>query len=94
MVIINKAGTETLAIQILEYLAGDGEQLQRFMALTGIEIDDIRQMSGTPELSVALFDYILGNEPTLLSFTSERAIAPESILKARHFLEPPIESSM
>ncbi|MBL4892737.1 MAG: DUF3572 domain-containing protein [Rhizobiaceae bacterium] len=91
---MNETNAKAVAIQILEYLAGDQEQLSRFMALTGIEASEMRQMAGSTPFMVALLDYLLGNEPTLLSFTAERNIAPDDILKARHCLERPIETSM
>ncbi|MBL4726548.1 MAG: DUF3572 domain-containing protein [Rhizobiaceae bacterium] len=91
---MNETNAKALAIQILEYLAGDQEQLSRFMALTGIEVTELREMSQSTPFMVALLDYLLGNEPTLLSFAAERNIAPTDILKARHCLERPIETSM
>lgn len=91
---MNETTAKALAIQILEYLAGDQEQLSRFIALTGIEVAEMREIAHETPFMVALLDYLLGNEPTLLSFAAERNIAPNDILKARHCLERPIETSM
>lgn len=91
---MNETNAKALAIQILEYLAGDQEQLSRFISLTGIEVVEMREMAHSTPFMVALLDYLLGNEPTLLSFAAERNISPNDILKARHCLERPIETSM
>ena len=78
-----------LAISGLQYLGGDPEQLSRFVALTGIAPNAIRNQANSPAFLAAVLDYFLGDEPTLLAFAASFDIKPEDILKARHALVPP-----
>ncbi len=80
-----------VAIEGLQYLAGDTELLSRFVALTGMAPDDMRKAATSPEFLAAILDFYLGDEPTLLAFAASRDFAPEDIQKARFTLVPPQE---
>lgn len=73
----------TLALTALVFLAGDGPRLGRFLALTGIEPDQLRAAADAPETLLAVLDYLLGDESLLLVFTASIGIAPETVLPAR-----------
>ncbi|MDJ0614991.1 MAG: DUF3572 domain-containing protein [Rhizobiaceae bacterium] len=81
-----------IAIEGLEYLAGDTEQLSRFVALTGMSPTDMRNAAASPEFLAAILDFFLGDEPTLLAFAATRNTQPEDIQKARFVLDPPSEA--
>ncbi|MEL7428985.1 MAG: DUF3572 domain-containing protein [Pseudomonadota bacterium] len=78
-----------IAVSGLQYLAGDTEQLSRFIALTGITPQDMREQAHSPEFMAAVLDYYLGNEPTLLAFATSCDHKPEDVAKARYTLVPP-----
>ena len=80
---------DSIALQALQYLAGDTELLSQFFALTGMAPDDLRQTSGTTEFKAGLLDFYLSNEPALIAFSANCDIAPEDIQKARFQLQPP-----
>lgn len=77
-----------IAIAGLQYLAGDNEQLSRFVALTGMTPDMMRENVDSAEFLAAILDYFLGDEPTLLAFSAANELDPASIQKARHALVP------
>ena len=77
-----------IAIAGLQFIADDGEQLSRFVSLSGIEPAEIRILAQSPEFLVAILDYFLGDEPTLLSFAASADIDPADVLKAKHTLVP------
>ena len=77
-----------IAIHGLQFIAGDPEQLSRFVALTGIDPGEIRQLAGTTDFLVAILDFFLSDEPTLLAFTSSHNIDPTHIQAARQALAP------
>ena len=81
-----------IAIDGLQYLAGDTEQLSRFVALTGMAPNDMRNAAASPEFLAAILDFYLGDEPTLLAFAASRNAPPEDIQKARFALVPPSEA--
>ncbi|MCP4182965.1 MAG: DUF3572 domain-containing protein [Hyphomicrobiales bacterium] len=79
--------SQMIAINGLQYLAGDKEQLERFLALTGCDPTDLRDNASSPEFLVGILEFFLGNEPTLLAFCSQYSINPEDISIAQHVLE-------
>ena len=79
---------EQVSIKGIGYLAGDHEQLSRFLALTGMSPQDIRPQIAETSFQVAILDFFLGHEPTLLSFAASIGIDPSDILKAKQALDP------
>ncbi len=77
-----------IAISGLQFIAGDSEQLARFIALTGITPDDMRAMAQSPEFLVAVLDFFLGNEPTLIAFAASANLEPTELQKAKFALCP------
>lgn len=77
-----------IAISGLQFIAGDSEQLSRFIGLSGVSPDDMRSISETPEFMAAVLDYFLGDEPTLLAFCASANIDPNNIQKAKFTLDP------
>lgn len=80
-----------VAISGLQYLAGDPEQLSRFVSLTGMTPDAMRENAASPEFLAAILDFYLGDEPTLLAFAASHDLSPTDIQKARFALVPPLE---
>jgi hypothetical protein len=72
-----------LGLEGLAFLAEDGPRLGRFLALTGIGPERLRELADRPETLLAVFDHLLGDESLLLVFAASRSIAPESVGRAR-----------
>ena len=83
---MNEAEAATVALQGLSYLLEQPRHLSRFMALTGLSGDDLRQAADTTELHLAVLDHFLADESLLLAFCQEFGIAPSSISPARDLL--------
>lgn len=79
----------SIAISGLQFIAGDEEQLSRFIALTGISPDEMRQAASSDGFLVGVLEFFMGDEPTLLAFTNSQNINPENIRKALYALAPP-----
>ncbi len=77
---------ELLAISALQHLAGDEEELGRFLALTGLGVEELREAAQSQDFLSGVLDHFLGNEPTLLAFAAAAGIDPRNILKAREIL--------
>jgi hypothetical protein len=73
---------ESMAIQALTYLAGDGERLGRFLAVTGLGPDEIRAAAGEPGFLVGVLEYLASDEPLLSGFATEAGVAPTDIATA------------
>ena len=78
--------SETLALQALAFIAGDDDRLERFISLTGIAPESLRQIARNPAGLGAVLDYLLGWEPLLLEFAEAHDLKPESIALARRKL--------
>ena len=73
---------EAIATAALSWIAADGEQISRFMALTGIEPDQIRAAASQPGFLAGVLEFLLGHEPTLMRFCDDNELAPESVQSA------------
>jgi hypothetical protein len=74
---------EGLAIQALTFIAGDGERLGRFLAVTGIGPTEIRAAAQEPGFLAGLLDYLAGDESLLTGFAAEAGLDPADIVRAR-----------
>ena len=77
---------EILALEGLGWLAGDQDGIQRFLDQSGIDADTLRQAADSPEMAVAVLDFLLANEDLLLRFCESAAISPKALHLARHRL--------
>ncbi len=78
---------EAIAIQALSFLAERPEELERFLALSGIDAVSLRQAAADPAFLGGILDFLLQDEPLLLSFAAESGLAPDTIGTARRRLD-------
>lgn len=78
-----------LAIAALGFIAGERDELSRFLALTGIDPGSIRTAAEEPGFLGGVLAYIAGSERTLLAFAAQAGVTPEVIEKARIILAGP-----
>jgi hypothetical protein len=78
-----------VAIDALAWLAADAERLDRFLALTGIGHDTIREAATQPGFLSAVLDHLCADEASLLAFAGEIGKPPETIALARDMLSGP-----
>lgn len=74
---------EALALQALTFLLSDPQRLSRFMALTGIGEEGLREGATSHALQAATLDHLLADESLLLVFCQETGIGPTSVAPAR-----------
>ena len=77
---------EILAINALGFLASDGERLQRFMDLAGLDVAAIRAGASNPAFLGGILDHLLSDESLLLIFAEDQQIRPERIAELRRKL--------
>jgi Protein of unknown function (DUF3572) len=80
---IDTRAAEQLAIQALGYLAGEPEQLGRFLALTGLGPETIRTAAHDPRFLAGVLDYIAGHEALLTAFAAHAEVKPARVMEAR-----------
>jgi hypothetical protein len=76
----------TLAIAALGFIAGEPEQLGRFLALTGIGPESLRVAAREPNFLLGVLDHVAGDEALLLAFADHCAIDPGEVASARDAL--------
>ena len=54
---------ETVAIQALSFLAQEPEQLERFLSLTGLTPDSLRDAAREPNFLLGVLDHLAGARP-------------------------------
>ena len=73
---------ELIAARGLGYLAESGEQLIRFMELTGLTVETLRKDAREQHVLVSVLDHIVSDDSLLLAFASVAAIQPERVVAA------------
>ena len=77
---------EALAISALGFLAEDAQRLDRFLALSGLTPETLRQAAAAPGFLAAVLDHIGGDERLLLAFAAAQPCDPSRIPEARALL--------
>lgn len=77
-----RENAEALAIQALGFIAADPELLPRFLAITGIEANSIRQAAREPGFLAGVLQFIAAHEPTLMRLSEETGIPPQQVSTA------------
>ncbi|WP_158964532.1 DUF3572 domain-containing protein [Chachezhania sediminis] len=74
---------ETLAIDVLAWLAAEDDLLPTFLGSTGTSVDDLRERAGDPEFLGAVLDFLMLDDAWVLGYASARGIPPERPMQAR-----------
>ena len=86
---ITHESANEMAIDALAWLAADPERLDRFLAVTGLSHDTIREAASQPGFLSAVLDHLCADEPSLLAFASESDKSPETVSAAREIIAGP-----
>ena len=76
-----------LALAALAATLGDTRRAQRFLDLTGIGTEELRERAADPTLLSALLGFLEAHEPDLLSVSTELGIAPLELVEARRMID-------
>jgi hypothetical protein len=76
-----------LALAALAATLGDPRRAQRFLDLTGIGTDELRDKVGDPVLLAALIAFLEAHEPDLVAVAEQIGVGPERLSEARRQLE-------
>ena len=83
---MDRSAAETLALKALAFLAGDGETLNRFLALSGLHLEDLRERVEDPLLLAAVLDFMLGDDKLLTAFAASEGMHTTIVRAARRAL--------
>ena len=76
-----------LALAALAATLTDERRALRFLELTGIGTEELRQRASEPRLLSALIGFLEAHEPDLLSVSEQIGVRPEVLVAARRTLE-------
>jgi hypothetical protein len=77
---------ESLAIEVLGFLAADPARLAGFLAESGYDPGAIRRHATSPDFLAGVLDHLLADESLLLVFVSQTGTDPKLIASARRTL--------
>jgi Protein of unknown function (DUF3572) len=81
-----RAAAEALAITALQFIAAEPERLGRFLAVTGLGPQSIREAARDPQFLAGVLDHIAGDERLLLAFAAENEFDPNDVIRAHDTL--------
>lgn len=79
----SRPDAQALSLAVLSWIVEDARRRERFLALTGLTPDDLRQRLQDPAVLVAVLDFVLGHESDLIAAAADLAVPPQSIADAR-----------
>lgn len=82
---------DALAVTILTWLAGQPDLMGRFLALTGIEADQLRHVVREPGFAGGLTGFLMNHEPTLVAFSQDNDVSVEFVQSCHRLLSGPGE---
>jgi Protein of unknown function (DUF3572) len=87
----DREAAEELALEALGFLAADEERLSRFVYLSGLTVDNLREAAAAPGFFAGVLDHLAGNESLLLAFAANRSLDPAEVTHAWRVLSAPPE---
>jgi hypothetical protein len=76
----------SLAASALTFLAVDSGRLHRFLDLTGLGPDNLRDAAEDPAFHGSVLEYVLADEELLLRFAADSDLEPETVVRAHQAL--------
>jgi hypothetical protein len=78
---------QALALGALAMTLKDERRAERFLALTGIGTDELRERVGEPALLAGLLRFLEAHDPDLIAVAEELGVSPTDLVQAREELE-------
>ena len=74
---------QALAVAALSFLAAEPARLGRFLALSGIGPEKVRDAAREPRFLAGVLEHVCGDERLLLDFAADAQIKPAEVERAR-----------
>lgn len=78
---------EALALSALAAALSDERRARRFLDLSGIGTDELRNRAEDPTVLAALIRFLEAHEPDLIEVAEAVGVAPRDLVEARETLE-------
>ncbi|MGB0658575.1 MAG: DUF3572 domain-containing protein [Mangrovicoccus sp.] len=83
---MRKEEAQLIALQSLSWLVENRSALSEFMALTGIDLDTLRNAAGEDDLLASVIEYICGEDARIIACADHIGEKPEVFLTVRDVL--------
>jgi hypothetical protein len=77
---------DTIALKALGFVAGNAEYMSRFLALTGMTPEQLKERPDDPAVLGGVLDFLLQHESVLTAFAEDAELAPDQVAAARRAL--------
>ncbi|KTT75337.1 DUF3572 domain-containing protein [Sphingomonas endophytica] len=84
---INRDQAVTIALNALSFVLNDSLRADRFIGVTGLIPDNLRNRLEDPATLAAILSFLEGHEPDLMSCADALGNSPADLVAARHVLE-------
>jgi hypothetical protein len=81
-----REAAEIVAIQALNFIAGDTGRLGSFLAETGIGPETLRKSAADPQFLASVLDFVLRDDASVKAFAKASELPPTTIAAARQAL--------
>ena len=71
-----------MGLRALAWALSEEERAARFLSLTGITPDSLRESVGDPAVTVATFGFLMAHEPDLLACAADLEVQPATLAAA------------
>lgn len=79
----NAADGQTVALQVIGWIVSDSSRVERFLALTGLDPQELRDGLSDKAVLGAALDFLMAHEPDLLACAEAIDIPPVELVAAR-----------
>jgi hypothetical protein len=83
-----RESAEAVAVEALSFIAAEPERLSRFLALSGLEVVNLRQVAAQEGFLAGVMAFVASDEALLLEFAAASGRAPDHIAAACQALNP------
>jgi hypothetical protein len=79
-------GVAALVTELVAFMTQDEDRFARFIGLTGLSLQDLRDRLSDPAFQAMVLDQALEDESWVLEFAASQNLPPDCVLKARRKL--------
>ena len=83
---LSQEAAETVALQVLTWLAGNEDLLPVFLGSTGASEADLRTRMSSPDFLLSVLDFLMMDDAWVIAFCDASSIPYERPMQARHAL--------
>lgn len=77
-----------IAEMVLIFLANRPEEIERFLTVSGLDVDELRARMADPAILSAALNFLAGNESLAEEFSRDQNLKPGQLLHAMATLDP------